>query len=83
MSFLRKEVKMTKKLKWCSQCKENSVVVRTFSNGKRVEMCINKGCGYKISLPILSSNVVEAPKGIHEEDHSSDYDYHPRHPDDK
>ena len=72
---------MTKRLKWCSQCKENSVVVRSFSNGKRVEMCINKGCGYKISLPILSSNVVEQPKGINEET-VNEFTLHSRHPDD-
>jgi len=72
-----------KRLSWCSQCKENSVVVRSFNNGKRVEMCINKGCGYKILLPILSSMVVNQPKGIHEEDSYSDFDYHPQHPDNR
>ena len=72
------------KLGWCSNCRENSTVVRMGKKGSRIEICVNKGCGYVLTLPVLKSNgVTTPPGGIHEEDHSSDYDYHPRHPDNR
>lgn len=41
---------------WCSECKENSVVIRCYTDKgtderKRVLLCMNKGCGYKVDLP--------------------------------
>ena len=46
-----------KRLKYCSICKENSVVrkvyIRKYDNLKnRVEYCINKSCGYRQELKI-------------------------------
>lgn len=39
------------KLSWCSNCKENSIKVKIYGEPKRrVEFCINKGCGYKLML---------------------------------
>ena len=45
-----------KRLHWCNNCKENSVVVEVYTRKKdgklcRVKYCINKGCGYKQDLP--------------------------------
>ena len=40
-------------LRYCSKCKEKSVVVKIYQGKKRVEYCINKGCGYKQELPTL------------------------------
>ena len=46
------------RLSWCGKCKEKSVTRRVYirkSDGERVrvEYCINKGCGYRLELPIL------------------------------
>jgi hypothetical protein len=39
----------------CPECKEPSVVVRKYGPGnlKRIEICVNKGCGYSKDLPDL------------------------------
>ena len=40
---------------WCDRCKENSTVMKIYTDSKevrkRVLLCMNKGCGYKIDLP--------------------------------
>lgn len=51
---------MKRQLGWCSNCKEKSVVVKVYqSKGddkrKRVEYCINKGCGYRLELPFIET----------------------------
>ncbi len=42
-------------LGWCSNCKEKSVKTKCYDdkegNRKRVDYCINKGCGYRKSIP--------------------------------
>jgi hypothetical protein len=46
-------------LNYCPKCKERSVRVRVYHSvyakdevyAKRVEYCINKGCGYSKQLP--------------------------------
>lgn len=44
------------RLKWCWNCKENSVAQKTYTRTDKqqmcVEFCLNKGCGYKTSHPI-------------------------------
>jgi hypothetical protein len=41
-------------LGYCFKCKELSVRAKVYGKeGKRVEYCINKGCGYKLQLPLL------------------------------
>lgn len=48
-------------LAWCPDCNEHSVV-RRFYNRKhdnkheRIEICMNKGCGYKAVLPFAQVN---------------------------
>jgi hypothetical protein len=45
------------RLGWCNNCKENSTRVKCYRTKaepeklKRVEFCINKGCGYRLDLP--------------------------------
>ena len=64
-----------KRLHWCNNCKENSVVVEVYtrkSDGKRcrVEYCINKGCGYKQDLPFpgeVQDDKAGNPTGIGQE----------------
>lgn len=46
-----------KKLKYCSNCKERSIIrkvyIRKSNNIKnRIEYCINKSCGYRQELKI-------------------------------
>jgi peroxiredoxin len=38
-------------LRYCSECKEKSVIVKVYQERKRVEYCTNKGCGYQQELP--------------------------------
>lgn len=52
-------------LYYCSNCKENSVVIKKKKISEnvysRVEFCINDGCGYKLKLPdmiIISKEVM-------------------------
>jgi hypothetical protein len=40
-------------LRQCPKCKEKSVVVKVYQEVKRMEYCINKGCGYIQDLPKL------------------------------
>lgn len=40
-------------LGYCPKCKENSLIKRVYKGVKRVEFCINKGCGYKQDLPLI------------------------------
>lgn len=46
------------KLRWCSHCKENSVVRRFYERkdqrGYWWEFCINDGCGYKFRCTALT-----------------------------
>lgn len=37
------------KLNWCPHCKEASVTVK-HHKGNRIEICLNKGCGYRKEL---------------------------------
>ncbi len=44
------------RLGWCPGCKEHSLIVRQYlrkldNRAERLELCINKGCGYKLNLP--------------------------------
>lgn len=44
------------KLHFCSNCRENSVIRRNYmrksdNRMERIELCLNKGCGYKLMLP--------------------------------
>ena len=43
------------RLSWCNRCKENSILTKIYNkkNGdrKRVEICLNKGCGYVREIP--------------------------------
>ena len=44
------------RLGWCSACKEHSLIRRNYMRKndnvmERLELCINKGCGYKLVLP--------------------------------
>ena len=51
----RKEIFMeAKRLGWCSQCKEHSTHVKIYKNGKRAEICVNKGHGFIHWLPTLN-----------------------------
>ena len=46
---------MKSNLKWCSHCKEDSVKVKCYNKAgerKRVEYCINKGCGYSMDITL-------------------------------
>ena len=43
-------------LKWCNDCRENSVKVKVYARKKdgkkcRVEFCLNARCGYRKELP--------------------------------
>lgn len=38
----------------CPKCKENSVAVKIYQTVKRIEFCINRGCGYSQPLPNLT-----------------------------
>ena len=50
---------MAKNLRWCANCKENSVVRKIYSKKdnsiNRIEYCINHACGYKLLLPFDST----------------------------
>jgi len=48
---------VTRQMGYCSKCREKSVVIKIYNGGKRVEYCINKGCGYKLTLPPLREGV--------------------------
>jgi hypothetical protein len=61
-------------LKPCPNCKENSVVVKTYIiftpyprteplKKSRVEFCINKGCGYCLQLPYPNLNSDPSTQG--------------------
>jgi hypothetical protein len=44
------------RLGFCPSCKENSLIRRNYlrkldNRAERLELCINKGCGYKLLLP--------------------------------
>lgn len=44
------------RLGWCNRCKEHSLIRRNYMRKtdnimERLELCINKGCGYKLVLP--------------------------------
>ena len=54
---------MTRRLlRWCSNCRENSVTRKIYTkkdnNRNRVEFCINKGCKYRLILPIINSLLI-------------------------
>lgn len=43
-------------LHWCNRCHERSILRRNYmrkhdNRMERIEICLNKGCGYKLSLP--------------------------------
>lgn len=42
---------MKDNLKFGYCCKEKSIITKVYNGGKRVEYCINRGCGYKQDLP--------------------------------
>lgn len=50
-------------LKPCPHCSshgdEKSVIIKIYSNGRRVEYCINPGCGYHLSLPQVKGESVQ------------------------
>jgi len=51
-----------RKLYYCGRCKENSMVIKVYRNEgeafkRRVQYCINEGCGRKCDLPILWDKV--------------------------
>lgn len=56
------------KLHLCNNCKEFSVVRRTYlrkhdNRAERLEYCLNKSCGYKMMLPfrtLTESEIVNA-----------------------
>ena len=57
------------KLNWCPHCKERSMVTKLYNNKKdsnthRVEYCLNKGCGYKVTLPDLIPVINKQTKQI-------------------
>ena len=39
-------------LRYCSYCKENSIVLKLNKNKTRILFCINKGCGYKQMISV-------------------------------
>jgi hypothetical protein len=46
----------TQRLGWCNNCHEHSLIRRSYlrkhdNRMERLELCINKGCGYKLVLP--------------------------------
>ena len=53
------------RLKWCPNCKEDSVTVKVYKvkdylwSGikRRVEYCINKGCKHRLNLGDIKENV--------------------------
>ena len=46
------------KLGWCERCKENSVRVKVYKDGKRAEICVNDGHGFIRYLPKLEEKNV-------------------------
>ena len=40
-----------KRLGYCPDCAEYSTHTKIYGDGKRVEYCINTGCGWRISYP--------------------------------
>ena len=53
------------RLGWCPNCREHSLITRHYlrkldNRAERLEICINKGCGYKLLLPFrtLTKNEV-------------------------
>ena len=38
-------------LRYCPKCREKSAVRKIYSGKRRVEFCINRGCGYQLRLP--------------------------------
>jgi hypothetical protein len=48
-------MKRKNSFQWCDRCKENSTVIKIYTDSKgarkRVMLCMNNGCGYKIDLP--------------------------------
>ena len=56
-----------RKLRWCNNCKENSVVRKVYTRQSdkvtcRCEYCINKGCGYKLDLPFQQMRTINGIK---------------------
>lgn len=55
-------MKKKKVLSWCNKCKENSMTTKIYvtkdGEKKRVEYCINKGCGRRLdtTLPKEENN---------------------------
>lgn len=53
-------------LSYCSKCKEKSVTVRITKckdyiwsgKSRRVEYCINKGCGYRLNLGVVTNHII-------------------------
>ena len=53
---------MKKRLCWCDNCNENSVTRKLYTKKdgtkNRVEFCINKGCKYRLMLPIINTLLI-------------------------
>ena len=47
----------TSSLQWCCRCDEASVRIKSYvtkaGDSKRVMLCMNKGCGFKVDLPTM------------------------------
>ena len=46
------------RLGWCERCKENSTRIKVYKDGRRVEICVNKGHGFIRNLPKLEEKNV-------------------------
>jgi hypothetical protein len=53
-----------RRLKYCGSCKEYSMVTKIYNGNKRVQYCINKGCGRKYVFPPLKEERYEADNVI-------------------
>jgi len=52
------------RLGWCNNCKEHSLIRRSYmrvndNRMERLEFCINKSCGYKLALPFRNLTLAE------------------------
>lgn len=52
------------RLGFCNNCKEHSLIRRSYmrkydNRMERLELCINKGCGYKLVLPFRTLTAQE------------------------
>ena len=57
------------RLGWCNNCKEHSLIRRCYmrkadNRMERLEICLNKGCGYKLMLPFRVLTLEEKMGGV-------------------